>query len=70
MIVGDMQRKLSHWAAQDKARQFYDLYDFLYDQDWLRLAHDHVKHNAGRMPAGCDKAWRGNARPGRAAEDA
>jgi hypothetical protein len=37
MNVGDMQRKLSQWAEQDKARQFYDLYDFLYDQDWLRV---------------------------------
>jgi RNA-directed DNA polymerase len=54
MNVGAMQRKRSQWAEQDKERKFYDLYDFLYDQDWLRLAHDHVKQNAGRMPAGCD----------------
>jgi RNA-directed DNA polymerase len=54
MNVGEMQRKLSQWSEQDKERKFYDLYDFLYDQDWLRLAHDYVKQNAGSMTAGCD----------------
>ena len=42
MNVGEMQRKLSQWAEQDKGRKFFDLYDLLYDKDWLRLAHDHV----------------------------
>jgi RNA-directed DNA polymerase len=54
MNVGEMQRKLSQWSEQDKERKFYDLYDFLYDQDWLRLAHDYVKQNAGSITAGCD----------------
>jgi hypothetical protein len=49
-----MQRKLSLWAEQDKERKFYGLYDLLYDKDWLRLAHDHVKQNAGSVTAGCD----------------
>jgi hypothetical protein len=40
MNVGEMQRKLSQWATQDKERKFYGLYDLLYDGDWLRLAHD------------------------------
>jgi RNA-directed DNA polymerase len=54
MNVGEMQRKLSQWATQDKERQFYGLYDLLYDRDWLRLAHDYVKQNAGSITAGCD----------------
>jgi RNA-directed DNA polymerase len=54
MNVGEMQRKLSQWATQDKERKFYDLYDLLYDRGWLRLAHDYVKQNAGSMTAGCD----------------
>ena len=32
MNVGEMQRKLSQWATQDKERQFYGLYDLLYDR--------------------------------------
>jgi hypothetical protein len=35
MNVGEMQRKLSQWATQDKERKFYGLYDLLYDGDWL-----------------------------------
>src|SRR5687768_13738082 len=54
MDVGDMQRKLSVWAEQDQDHRFYDLYHLLYDKDWLRLAHDHVAQNAGRVTAGCD----------------
>jgi len=54
MNVGEMQRKLSQWATQDKERKFYGLYDLLYDSNWLRLAHDYVKQNAGSISAGCD----------------
>jgi RNA-directed DNA polymerase len=54
MNVGEMQRKLSVWATQDTERKFYDLYSLLLDKEWLRLAHDHVKHNAGSVTAGCD----------------
>jgi RNA-directed DNA polymerase len=54
MNVDEMQRKLSQWATQDKERKFYGLYDLLYDGDWLRLAHDYVKQNAGSITAGCD----------------
>jgi len=52
--VGEMQRKLSLWADQDKERKFYGLYDLLYDKDWLHLAHDYVAQNAGSITAGCD----------------
>jgi RNA-directed DNA polymerase len=54
MNVGEMQRKLSTWAEQRKEFQFFDLYHLLYDQDWLRLAHDYVAQNAGSITAGCD----------------
>jgi retron-type reverse transcriptase len=54
MNVGEMQRKLSAWATQDKGMKFFDLYHLLYDEDWLRLAHDYVKQNAGSITAGCN----------------
>jgi RNA-directed DNA polymerase len=54
MDVGEMQRKLSTWATQDKGMKFFDLYHLLHDETWLRLAHDYVKQNAGSITAGCD----------------
>ena len=54
MNVGEMQRKLSLWAQRDKEHRFFDLYHLLYDKDWLHLAHDSVKQNAGSVTAGCD----------------
>jgi RNA-directed DNA polymerase len=61
MNIGEMQRKLSLWATQDKDMKFFDLYHLLHDKDWLLLAHDDVKQNAGSVTAGCDginmKTW-------------
>jgi group II intron reverse transcriptase/maturase len=54
MNVGEMQRKLSVGAEQDKDHRFFDLYHLLYDEDWLLLAHDYVAQNAGSVTAGCD----------------
>jgi RNA-directed DNA polymerase len=54
MNVGEMQRKLSHWATQDRGLKFFDLYHLRYDRNWLRLAHDYVTQNAGSITAGCD----------------
>jgi group II intron reverse transcriptase/maturase len=54
MNIGEMQRKLSLWAEQNKEHRFFDLYHLIYDKDWLRLAHDYVKQNAGSVTAGCD----------------
>lgn len=54
MNIGEMQRKLSLWAEQDKGRKFYGLFDLLCNMDWLRLAHDYVVQNAGSKTAGCD----------------
>jgi group II intron reverse transcriptase/maturase len=54
MNIGEMQRKLSLWAEQNKEHRFFDLYHLIYDKNWLRLAHDYVKQNAGSVTAGCD----------------
>jgi len=54
MNIGEMQRKLSLWAAQDKERRFYSLYDLICREDWLRLACAYVAQNAGSKTAGCD----------------
>jgi RNA-directed DNA polymerase len=52
--VGEMQTKLSQWAEEDKTRQFDDVFNLLYDENWLRTAQAHVKQNAGSRTAGCD----------------
>jgi RNA-directed DNA polymerase len=52
--VGEMQTKLSRWAEEDKTRIFDDVFNLLYDEDWLRTAQVHVKQNAGSRTAGCD----------------
>jgi len=54
MDIGEMQRKLSVWAEQDKGRKFHGLFDLICDVDWLRLSHDYVARNAGSKTAGCD----------------
>jgi group II intron reverse transcriptase/maturase len=54
MKIGEMQRKLGLWAEQDPDRKFYGLFDLICQDDWLRLAHDYVKQNAGSKTAGCD----------------
>jgi RNA-directed DNA polymerase len=54
MNIGEMQRKLSLWAEQDKEREFYGLYDLICREDWLRLAQEYVSQNAGSKTAGCD----------------
>jgi len=52
--VGEMQRKLSLWATQNKEHRFFDLYHLLYDKEWLQLAHAYVSRNSGSKTAGCD----------------
>ena len=54
MNVGEMQTKLSRWAEEDKTRRFEEVFNLLYDEDWLRTAHAHVRQNAGSRTAGCD----------------
>jgi group II intron reverse transcriptase/maturase len=52
--IGEVQRKLGLWAEQDAGRKFYGLFDLISDMDWLRLAHDYARQNAGSKTAGCD----------------
>jgi RNA-directed DNA polymerase len=52
--VGEMQKKLSRWAEQDGSKRFYDLFDLLHQEDWIRTAQGHVKQNVGSRTAGCD----------------
>ena len=47
MDVGEMQTKLSRWAAEDPEKRFTDLYSLLCNEVWLRVAHDSVNSNAG-----------------------
>jgi len=54
MNIGEIQRTLSLKAERKSDHRFENLYDLLYDRDWLRLAHDHVAKNAGSVTAGCD----------------
>jgi len=54
MNVGEMQRILSLKAEKEPDHKFGNLYNLLYDRNWLRLAHDHVRQNAGSVTAGCD----------------
>ena len=54
MDVSEKQRRLSLKAEQEQAWRFFDLYSLLYNPDWLRAAHAHVKRNAGSKTAGCD----------------
>jgi hypothetical protein len=48
--VGEMQTKLSRWAEQDKARCFEDLFNLLYDGNWLRTAQVHVRQKKAGIP--------------------
>jgi RNA-directed DNA polymerase len=52
--VGEMQKKLSQWAEQDKELRFFDLYHLLHQEDWIGTAQVHVKRNVGSRTAGCD----------------
>jgi len=54
MNIGEMQRKLSLRAEQDKEHKFDDLYNLICREDWLRLAQKYVAQNAGSKTAGCD----------------
>lgn len=54
MDVDKMQKKLAVWADRDPDHRFYDLYNLLYDEDWLYRAYRAVKSNSGSKTAGVD----------------
>jgi RNA-directed DNA polymerase len=49
-----MQSKLNRWAAEDPGRRFDDLYNLVYDPDFLAVAWDRVRRNAGARTSGVD----------------
>jgi hypothetical protein len=55
MNVGELQRKLSLWAEQDKGHQFFDLYHLLHDKDCvmhpLSYGKDQVRPTNGEPDA-------------------
>lgn len=49
-----MQKKLAIWAERDPDHRFFDIYNLLYDEDWLHRAYRSVKSNVGSRTAGVD----------------
>jgi RNA-directed DNA polymerase len=50
-----MQTKLHRWAAADPGRRFDDLANLVYDPNFLTVAWDRVRGNAGARTAGVDR---------------
>jgi len=53
MDVDEMQTKLAKWS-QDPEFRFDDIYNLLYDWDFLFRAYRNVKSNSGSSTAGVD----------------
>jgi group II intron reverse transcriptase/maturase len=53
MDVDKMQTKLASWS-QDPDYRFDDIYNLVYDRDWLRRAYSKVEDNSGSRTAGVD----------------
>jgi RNA-directed DNA polymerase len=54
--VREMQAKLHRWAGEDTSRRFGDLFNLVYDPDFLAEAWLRVKANAGSRTPGIDGA--------------
>jgi len=54
--VREMQAKLHRWAGQDPSRRFGDLFNLVYDPDFLAEAWLRVKENKGSRTPGIDGA--------------
>ena len=54
--VREMQAKLHRWAGEDPSRRFGDLFNLVYDPDFLAEAWLRVKTNAGSRTPGIDGA--------------
>jgi RNA-directed DNA polymerase len=54
--VREMQAKLHQWAGEDPSRRFGDLFNLVYDPDFLAEAWLRVRSNAGSRTPGIDKA--------------
>ena len=53
--VRAMQTKLHHWAVSDPDRLFEDVFNLVYDRDFLTVAWGRVKSNKGARTAGVDR---------------
>ena len=53
--VRTMQTKLHHWAVSDPDRLFDDVFNLVYDRDFLTVAWGRVKGNKGARTAGVDR---------------
>jgi RNA-directed DNA polymerase len=53
MDVDKMQTKLASWS-QDPDFRFDDIYNLLYDRDWIHRAYLAVKSNSGARTGGID----------------
>jgi RNA-directed DNA polymerase len=54
--VREMQARLHRWAGEDASRRFGDLFNLVYDPDFLAEAWWRVRSNAGSRTPGIDKA--------------
>jgi len=54
MDVDKMQKKLASWS-QDQDFKFDDIYNLLYDKNWLHQAYRSVEENSGARTAGIDQ---------------
>src|SRR5690348_7558267 len=54
--VRGMQAKLHRWAGEDSSRRFGDLFNLVYDPDFLAEAWLRVARNAGSRTPGIDAA--------------
>ena len=54
--VREMQAKLHRWAGEDRSRRFGDLFNLVYDLEFLAEGWLRVKANAGSRTPGTDKA--------------
>nr|WP_239536773.1 group II intron reverse transcriptase/maturase [Arthrobacter roseus] len=50
-----MQTKLHHWAVNESERLFDDVFNLVYDRDFLTVAWGRVKGNKGARTAGVDR---------------
>jgi RNA-directed DNA polymerase len=53
--VRQMQCKLHRWAVEDSGRRFDDVFNLVYDPDFLTVAWDRVRGNKGARTAGVDR---------------
>ena len=54
MNISNLQQKLSTKAQRSDTYHFYQLYQVLYDANWLRMAYERIARSEGAHTAGCD----------------